>query len=223
MPTSVSPSTRTTRGTWGSWWTEQATNSLASHQPVLHAMDLHQGDEASNDSTEVMGYQNDHLHQWHVDNVRLQSRGGPIFGSPCLLLRVPDIYHKLGEITFNTSSRNRIFGTDGRLSKHPAQAPSEKLWQICREAGHILTCQVVWACQLSQFIGKLNAAPHRQFRCPPCSTMLFRAICKKPYPWGARTTIRRCTLGQKPWRNWTGGNITWPIGMGGPLSWDQFR
>ena len=37
------------------------------------------------------------------------------------------------------------------------QLPGEKLRQIRKEATHLLTCQVVSAHQLSQFIGKLNA------------------------------------------------------------------
>ena len=71
-----------------------------------------------------MGYQNNHLHRRHVDTVLLQSGGRPTSGSPSLPLRVlPGICHKPGEITSNTSLRNRHFGTDGRLNEHPAQTP----------------------------------------------------------------------------------------------------
>ena len=130
---------------------------LPAIRPVLRPMDFHQGNETINDSAEVMGYQDNYLYRRHVDTGQLQGGGHTTPGSTCTPPGIPGLHHQSGEITPIPSPGNRISGTDCGLAGHPAQASGEKLRQIRKEATHLLTCQVVSAHQLSQFIGKLNA------------------------------------------------------------------
>ena len=95
---------------------------LPAIRPVLCPLDLHQGDEANDDSAEVMGHQNNHLYQRHVDTGQFQEGSLPTLGSACVPPRGTGLHHKLGEITFVPSPGNRVSRTDGGLIGHPTEA-----------------------------------------------------------------------------------------------------
>jgi len=92
-------------------------------RPVLCPVDIHQGDETTDDSAEVMGYQDNSLYRRHADTGRFQGRGNTTPRSTVVSAGSSGVYDQFREVSPMPFSRNRISGFTGGLPRHSTQTP----------------------------------------------------------------------------------------------------
>ena len=147
---------------------------LPSIWPLLSSMDIHEGNEISDDSVEIMGIRA----IVYIDNMLVMARTREEVNQYMEVLVL--LLEALGFIVNQEKSHLipaqelEFLGLSVDSQTFQLKLPSEKIRQISKEAAQLLKRESLSARQLSQFLGKLNAASQAMLVTP----LFYRALQK---------------------------------------------